>query len=643
MNHIPTLEHDRISAYQVIEAALYKALISYGNVHRGSSFASMATTQLYEKAKEVVLQHLGLSKQSHLVVFASPRRADAIAAHIDAAHMQRLSGSETGLKFGVVALAIRYDALPKNVPFIAGGGTTQLYGDDWVISANGAERLEAGTPAIINCIAFAVGLQLMEKYGIDAFLHDEASDMTVEEIFNTYGLEQLKGMELLTGLRKTLVGRGLKVPTLYGNKTYVNLDNAASTPTFEAIWETFRKAYRQQGQTKEAIIQHTRLLCSKFFNAPPDEYDIVFTSNATEAINLAAESLSLEPVEPTQPVIVSSLLEHSSNDLSWRMVKGHELIRISIDAEGFFNLEELEKLLADYNEAQAKGNRRVKLLAVSGASNVTGSCNNLRLIGAMTRRYGVRLLVDGAQLGAHKPVDMFGLGIDYLAVSAHKMYAPFGCGVLLVRKGLLHFSPAEMDAIKSSGEANTGGIAALGQAMLLIERIGFDVIEREEQKLLSQAIHGMAHIRGLRFIGLSGVGSQSLADKTGVIGFEIKNKMNSSVSGELARTAGIGVRYGCLCAHLTIKHLLEFKPWQDRLQRTVKKMIPAINLQGVTRISFGLQNNTQDVEALLNALGTIANSTARKKASDPSKHSHAEVKRQIMTMVEEIIFEVFGT
>ncbi len=131
-------------------------------------------------------------------------------------------------------------------------------------------------------------------------------------------------------------------------------------------------------------------------------------------------------------------------------------------------------------------------MAVSGASNVLGVFNDLAEISRIAHRYGARLLVDAAQLVAHRKVEMAACGIDYLAFSAHKVYAPFGTGVLLVRKGLLTFSPAEMERIRSSGEENAGGIAALGKALVLLQRIGLDVIQEEEQALTGRALRGLA-------------------------------------------------------------------------------------------------------------------------------------------------------
>ena len=152
-------------------------------------------------------------------------------------------------------------------------------------------------------------------------------------------------------------------------------------------------------------------------------------------------------------------------------------------------------------------------MAVSGASNVLGVFNDLAEIGRIVHRYGARLLVDAAQLVAHRKVEMEACGIDYLAFSAHKVYAPFGTGVLVVRKGLLSFSPAELELIRSSGEENVGGIAALGKALVLLQRIGLDVIQEEEQALTGRALRGLAQIPGLKIYGIKDPDSPTVRPK----------------------------------------------------------------------------------------------------------------------------------
>jgi selenocysteine lyase/cysteine desulfurase len=240
------------------------------------------------------------------------------------------------------------------------------------------------------------------------------------------------------------------------------------------VWDIVRHTWRQPGQVQQAVIQEVRSICAGFLGAPLNAYDLIFTSNTTEAINLVAGSLSCESEEGIESVLLNTLLEHSSNDLPWRNIPGFSLVRLSVDNEGFVDMDELDRILCTYNQKGQYSNKRIKLVAVSGASNVLGSFNDLAAISRITHQYGARLLVDAAQLVAHRRVDMDSWGIDYLAFSAHKVYAPFGCGVLLAKKGLLNFNSAEMEVIRSSGEENAGGIAALGKALVLLQRMLYE-------------------------------------------------------------------------------------------------------------------------------------------------------------------------
>jgi selenocysteine lyase/cysteine desulfurase len=361
------------------------------------------------------------------------------------------------------------------------------------------------------------------------------------------------------------------VPTTKGLQTFINFDNSASTPTFTPVWDAFRQTIHQPESTRIAVIKEVRKICAEMLGAPSTNYDILFTSNTTESINIAAQSLANEANPGTDPVILTTILEHSSNDLPWRTVAGHTLLRLPVSNEGLFDLNELENLLRSYNAEYQRGSKRIKLLAVTGASNVLGSCNDLSKIGSIARKYGVRLFVDAAQLVAHRKVDMKASGIDYLAFSAHKVYAPFGTGMLIARKGLLHFGDEEMKRINTSAEENPGGIAALGKALLLLNRIGYDHIEDHERKLTSRAMLELARIPGLKIHGSLPGESFYPEHKIGVIGFELKNKMSSAVAGKLARRTGIGVRYGCLCAHLIIKQLAGFTPFTEKFQRICAK------------------------------------------------------------------------
>jgi selenocysteine lyase/cysteine desulfurase len=346
--------------------------------------------------------------------------------------------------------------------------------------------------------------------------------------------------------------------------------------------------------------------------APLTDYDVIFTSNTTEALNLVAESMGsrlCHSERSEESVVLNTLLEHNSNELPWRTVPGVSPLRLPVDAEGFVDLNELEALLRDYNQKGKHGKRRIKLVAVSGASNVLGVFNDLAAISRITHQYGAHLLVDGAQLVAHRKVEMEGCEIDYLAFSAHKAYAPFGSGALVVRKGLLNSGPAEMERITSSGEENVGGIAALGKALMLLQRIGLDVIQEEEQALTGRALRGLAQIPGLKIHGIRDPASPRFAQKGGVIVFSLKDVPHNLAAKELAEQGGIGVRDGCHCAHLLVKRLLKIHPLRARAADLGLILFPqftSVVLPGLVRVSLGIENDKEDVGTLIRVLGQIA-------------------------------------
>lgn len=593
-------------AFAELERGVYSALETYSNVHRGSGHFSMVTTQLFEQAREIVLEYLGLNKGNYVVIFLSPRRAKLFIQQLQPESYRTVSSHDFGLSLGVTALAIKRNKLPKGVPFHAGGGTARLISKDWIIWARSPEKFEAGTPAIINIIAFAKALRMIKFSGKNIFQNTSAEKLTATEILYHDELEKFSGKELLDELRKTLIGRGVQVPTAEGLRTFINLDNSASTPTFTAIWKAFQQAYRQPEKIKQEIIQEVRSICSGFLGAPLAEYDMIFTSNTTEAINLVSESLSREADDTTETVVVNTLSEHSSNDLPWRIIPSCSLVMLAVNAEGFADLNELEKLLTAYNQKALFGAKRIRLVAVSGASNVLGVCNNLEEISRMVHKYEARLLVDAAQLIAHRKINMEQCGIDYLAFSAHKVYAPFGSGMLVARKGLLKFNAEELNLIKTSGEENAGGIAALGKALVLFQRIGMELISEEEQILTKRAIQGMAQIEGLEIYGIKDPESSEFSNKVGVIPFALKNKMSTQVGKELALYGGIGVRTGCHCAHIIVKHILHVGPGLEKFQKLIVTLFPKLSLPGVARVSLGIGNSESDVDHLIKVLEKIA-------------------------------------
>jgi selenocysteine lyase/cysteine desulfurase len=215
--------------------------------------------------------------------------------------------------------------------------------------------------------------------------------------------------------------------------------------------------------------------------------------------------------------------------------------------------------------------------------------------------------------------------------------------VLVARKGLLHFSSTELDLIQSSGEENVGGIAALGKALVLLRRIGLDVIQEEEQALTGRALRGMAQIPGLTIYGIKDPDSPQFAQKGGVIVFDLKGIMPSRVAQELAEQGGIGVRWGCHCAHLLVKRLLHIPPLLELFQGLIVALFPKLNLPGVTRVSLGIENSAEEVDRLIHMLDQIARQP-RPTVSNPFAFTQTDIQKQMdafaRTMAQRVYSEL---
>jgi selenocysteine lyase/cysteine desulfurase len=306
-----------------------------------------------------------------------------------------------------------------------------------------------------------------------------------------------------------------------------------------------------------------------------------------------------------------------------------------VDDEGFLDPAELEKQLAAHNQSPEPDGRRIRLVSVSGASNVLGTCNELTEIARITHQYGARLLVDGAQLLAHRPIDISATSIDYFVFSAHKAYAPFGSGALIARKGLLAFNPAEWEDIRDSGEENVAGIAALGKALQLLQRIGLEHIQAEEQTLTARVLRGMAAIPGLKIHGIQDPESARFERRGGVIVFELKGWLPHQAARELAERHGIGLRTGCHCAHLLIKRLLKVPGWAETIQGWMVSLVPRINLPGMIRVSLGIENTKADIDALIQALGKLAR---KEKPPIPARAEDRQRLKEFPQMIARRVF-----
>jgi selenocysteine lyase/cysteine desulfurase len=405
-----------------------------------------------------------------------------------------------------------------------------------------------------------------------------------------------------------LVGRDAMVDTAAGEVGYVHLDNGASTPTFEPIWDAFRNTLDATAAVQVDVIRQSSKLCGAYFGAPEQDFEVLFTANTTEAVNIAVQNLEVVARERPGTVVLNTLIEHNSNELPWRFCSGVEQVRASVDSNGFVDLVAMEEVLAAHNERGEHGDRRIRLVCVCGASNVMGTYSDIPAIGRLVRRYGAQLLVDAAQLSAHRAIDMARDNVDFLTFSAHKMYAPFGSGGLVARRELLRIDADDLAFIRQSGAENAAGIAALGKAVNLLSRIGFDALIDHEAQLTRRLLDGIATIPGVKVYGISDPDHAAFSRKGGLVCFEVGHLPHNVVARRLAEQDGIGVRSGCFCVNLYVKKQLGIGWFKDMIAHIGLLVAPSMMqplLLGLVRVSMGLMNNEADVDRLIDALRQI--------------------------------------
>jgi selenocysteine lyase/cysteine desulfurase len=589
-------------AFEKLEQGVMAALETYANVHRGAGHHSVTSTLLYEQARERLLAHWGLDNRRYTVIFGSPYLLRPLLAKMKSGSYHQLTSRELGLPLGLCAVGLKRRLRLRDIRYQTGGGTVQQVSPDHVIWAAAPERFEAGTPAVINTLACVHALSLATQW------KPCESAVSVEDLLYTDEFGGLRGEELLKALRSTLVGGTRPVPTTDGLRPFINLDNSASMPTFIPIWQTVRRVWRQPEIVHQAMITEVKTIIARFLHAPVTDYDIIFSANTTEALNLAASGIAAE--SSVEPVVLNTLLEHNSNELPWRYLPGLTLHRLPVNPAGFIDHAMIEDQLRAYNFTQKHGQKRITWMAVSGSSNVLGTCNDLPALARLVHQYGARLLVDGAQLVAHRPLDMLGNGIDALAFSGHKAYAPFGSGALIVRRGLLHWPIDDLNEACASGEENIVGIAALGKALILLERIGMQVVEAAEHELICRLITGLSVLPNVEIFGLRDPVDPNFIARGSTVSFSVRKIPHNLVAQELAERGGIGVRCGCFCAHLLVKELLRIHPLRAFAADLGLMLAPhyiAPLLPGLVRLSVGLENEPAEIERCLQTLQRIVN------------------------------------
>ena len=421
----------------------------------------------------------------------------------------------------------------------------------------------------------------------------------------------------LRGWPELIEGADSLVPVRDGMRRYTNLDNAASTPPFKAVREAidrfapwYSSVHRGSGfksQLSTHAYESARAAVARFVGADPNSHVVIFTKHTTEALNKLSHVLA-----PSRPLVITTIMEHHANMLPWRVYAGGVKF-IQVSKEGVLDLDHLEDLL---RQAPTKAPR---LVALAGAYNTTGYTPPIHPIARLAHEHGAQLVIDGAQLLPHRPVNMRGSGngdgIDFLAFSSHKLYAPFGSGALVAPRevfgepdelggGIVDLVTldrvvwTEIPEREEAGSPNVMGTVALHAAIRQLEAIGMRAVAQHEDELTAYALDTLQRIPGLRVLG-----SPDPRDRVGALSFLLASVRGDLTAAVLAHEWGIGVRAGCFCAQPGMMHLLNI-PEEERA--AVEAAILEHANPGAVRASLGLYNSTDDVDLLGEALEAIA-------------------------------------
>ena len=598
--HLQMKELSSDRAFAEIERCMYSTLETYANVHRGAGFKSLATTAIYEQARDSLLDAAGLDRERFKLIFCHPGMDSELMNGLSDGDYRLLTSAEIGLPLGVRALAVERTRLAALKPPLAGGGTVDIVLPRSFVWSEAPALFEAGTPAVVNIAGFVAALR--QHVSLDA----RVPALTVDAVLG--GDDLGDGPDLLRSFRRSLIGRHFTVPTDRDQTGFINLDNAASTPAPWSVWESARKALRLTADARGQIVSAVKAELAAFLGAPSEEYEVLFTVNATGAINLAARTLASTIGEHGNAIIVNTWFEHNSNELPWRLIPGTKLRKAPLAASGLVDMAAFERMMKECNHARGRGAGRVALVAMNGASNVTGEPADIETMCAIAHRYGAMTLVDGSQLFSHRPLDLKRIGADFFAFSGHKAYAPFGAGALVARRSCMAGAPPATAAMKSAGEENVVGIAAIGKAVRLLSRIGMETIQNEEARLHRLLVRGFSSRPGIKVLSADRDGTTPSAGRCGATAIEISGIPHNLAARLLAEAGAIGTRSGCFCAHLFVQRLLGIHPLRAWLAGLLMKVSPAFGkslLPGLVRVSIGAENDESDLDALFTTLDRI--------------------------------------
>ena len=377
-------------------------------------------------------------------------------------------------------------------------------------------------------------------------------------------------------------------------KDLIYLDNGATTRKPRQVIDAVANYYSNENSnihrgvhtlSQEATTKYeaSRTLIQKFIGAKHN-HEVIFTKGTSDGINLIASTFGKKHLKKGDEVIITAM-EHHSNIVPWQMIcedKEAILKVIPINDKGELILSELDSLITP----------KTKLIAFNHISNTLGTINPIKEIIKKAHDNNALVLVDAAQSIAHTPINVVELDVDFLVFSGHKMFAPTGTGVLFGKENLLNDLPPYQgggDMIKEvtfekttynclphkfeAGTPNIAGGIGLGEAVKYIQKIGFNLIESQEEKLLQYGTEQLLQIEGLRIIGTA-------EQKTSVISFVIDGIHPFDI-GTIIDQLGVAVRTGHHCT---------------------QPLMTFFKIPGTIRASFSFYNTIEEIDILVASL-----------------------------------------
>lgn len=386
---------------------------------------------------------------------------------------------------------------------------------------------------------------------------------------------------------------------IFKSADFFYLDNAATTQKPYTVLEAMKHYYEAENanplrglyelslKATEAY-ERARVTVQNFLHAESPE-EIIFVRNATEGLNLVAQSYGRAFLKEGDEILIT-IMEHHSNLIPWQQVakeKGAKLTFLEPNEEGLISLESFKKALND----------KVKIVAMAEVSNVLGNRQDIETFVKLTHEKNAIFVCDGAQSVPHRKVDVQAMDVDFLAFSGHKVYGPMGIGAVYGKKELLEKMPpflfggemieyvtreeatwAELPHKFEAGTVNVGGAVGLEAAIQYIEKLGFSFIEEREKELSEYLMAGMKEIPHVHILG-----SEKGRNHHGIMTFTIDGVHPHDIA-EIMDSHKVCIRAGHHCAQPLMKFM---------------------GTPSTSRVSLGLYNTKEDVDAFLAALKTI--------------------------------------